>query len=274
MKKNQHEIIVMGGLGNQLFLMAQALRLQLLYPDDEITLNHGEYLLGLRSDRPYYLDDLFKNLRFRKLKRVEAIFNYLIIRLFLKITKKKLTITGDSCRIFGKEIYFGYFQHINAYFSDDQILSLLQREYAKSVANQPQDGVLAVHIRRGDYLLQRHSQHGLIRIDDLLEEVRVASTMKSYKHILVFSDSPELINMSEFEQFGLPVSLDGGGDVIAVFKRMMQCDGLIASNSSFSLWAGLLGQPDFFSIPEIWMPNMPSTSLGLSKVRRYRNQFQ
>ncbi len=273
MKKNQHEIIIMGGVGNQLFLMAQALRLQLLYPNDEIILNHGEYLLGLRSDRPYYLDDLFKNLRFKKLRRVDAIFSYLLIRLFLKIAKKKLTITGDSCNIFGRKIYFGYFQHIDAYFSDEQILSLLRSECAKAVTSKYQGDVLAVHVRRGDYLLPQHGQHGLIQINDLLEEVRVAFAVKSYKQILVFSDSPDLINMSSFEQFGVPVSLDGGGDVIAVFKRMMQCDGLIASNSSFSLWAGLLGQPDFFSIPEMWMPNMPSTLLGLSKVRRYRNQF-
>jgi len=273
MKKIQHEILVMGGLGNQLFLLAQAIRLKVLYPNDEVVLNHAEYFLGLRSDRPYYLDNLFRNLQFKKLHKVKAVFNYLLIRFFLKIAKRKLTIAGNSLKIFRREIHFGYFQHINTCFTDDEVLHLLRRSYAESISNASLNGVLAIHIRRGDYLHRQHNQHGLIRIDDLLEEVKAAFAFKAYGQILIFSDSPELIDISAFRQFGLPVSIDDGGDVICVFERMAQCDGLIASNSSFSLWAGLLGQPDFFSIPEMWMVNMSSYELGLPEVRRYKNKF-
>lgn len=273
MNKIQHEILMMGGLGNQLFLLAQAVRLKVLYPNDEVVLNHGEYLLGFRSDRPYYLDNLFKNFQFKKLYPFKAIFNYLLIRFFLKATKRRLTSTGNSLRIFHREIYYGYFQQINKCICDDNVLHLLRRKYAEGISNKFQNGILAIHIRRGDYLQKKHNQHGLIQIDDLLNEIKVAFVFKSYERVLIFSDSPELIDVSDFQQFGVPVYLDGGGDTVSVFERMVQCDGLIASNSSFSLWAGLLGQHDFFSIPEMWMINMTSYELGLPEVRRYKNKF-
>ena len=65
------------------------------------------------------------------------------------------------------------------------------------------------------------------------------------------------------------IIIDKGGNTFEVFKRMINHKGLIASNSSFSLWAGLLGDMDYFSIPYFWMHNIKSELLGLENINRF-----
>ena len=55
-----------------------------------------------------------------------------------------------------------------------------------------------------------------------------------------------------------------------VFKRMASHKGLIASNSTFSLWAGILGEIKNFSIPYYWMKNVKSSIIGLEDIPRYK----
>ena len=64
--------------------------------------------------------------------------------------------------------------------------------------------------------------------------------------------------------------IDKGGHPIEVFKRMANHKGLVASNSSFSLWAGILGNIKFFSIPYFWMKNVRSSLIGLDNIPRYK----
>ena len=46
--------------------------------------------------------------------------------------------------------------------------------------------------------------------------------------------------------------------------------GLIASNSSFSLWAGLLGNIKIFTLPDFWMRDVKSSIIGLDNIPRYK----
>ena len=39
---------------------------------------------------------------------------------------------------------------------------------------------------------------------------------------------------------------------------------------TFSLWAGILGDVEYFSIPYFWMKNQKSSLLGLKHINRYR----
>ena len=87
--------------------------------------------------------------------------------------------------------------------------------------------------------------------------------------VTIFSDSPNLINFKKFESLHKNILVDQGGDSIEVFKRMLNHKGLVASNSSFSLWAGLLGDIKNFSIPYFWMKSIKSELIGLNKINRY-----
>ena len=64
--------------------------------------------------------------------------------------------------------------------------------------------------------------------------------------------------------------MDHGGKTIEVFKRMANHKGLVASNSTFSLWAGNLGGIEYFSIPYYWMKNVNSSLIGLENIYRYQ----
>ena len=76
-----------------------------------------------------------------------------------------------------------------------------------------------------------------------------------------------------FKKLHKNIIFDEGGQTIEVFKRMANHKGLIASNSSFSLWAGLLGDIENFSIPSYWMKNISSSILGLKNIKRYNCSF-
>ena len=125
-------------------------------------------------------------------------------------------------------------------------------------------------IRRGDYLTKKHSIHGIINQKYFLEEARNQLSKDNYEGIKIFSDSPDLIEKSIFKEIHQNIIIDKGGEPIDVFIRMANHKGLIASNSSFSLWAGILGEIEHFSIPYYWMKNVKSSIIGLENIPRYK----
>ena len=110
---------------------------------------------------------------------------------------------------------------------------------------------MAIHIRRGDYIKFNHKSHGLIKEKYILKEAERLIKMSNFRGITIFTDSPELINFDSFKSLHSNVAIDRGGDTSMVFKRMLNHKGLIASNSTFSLWAGLIGEIKYFSILNI-----------------------
>ena len=75
---------------------------------------------------------------------------------------------------------------------------------------------------------------------------------------------------STFRELHKNISIDPGGSAIEVFKRMANHKGLVASNSTFSFWAGILGGINNFSIPYYWMKNVKSSLIGLEDIYRYK----
>ena len=125
-------------------------------------------------------------------------------------------------------------------------------------------------MRRGDYLNKKHSIHGIIEQNYLLDEAKRVLKKSNFEGITIFSDSPELVDKAMFKKIHHNVIFDRGGEPIEVLKRMANHKGIIASNSTFSLWAGILGDVEYFSIPYFWMKNQKSSLLGLKHINRYR----
>ena len=103
----------------------------------------------------------------------------------------------------------------------------------------------------------------------LIKESENQFQKHDFNGITIFSDSPELINLDCFKNLNKNITIDKGGDPVMVFKRMASHKGLIASNSTFSLWAGILGEIKNFSIPYYWMKNVKSSIIGLEEIDRY-----
>lgn len=271
-----YEIIIRGGLGNQLFCLLFAYKIFLKY-NTIVYLNLTNYKTQIRNDRPFLLQRLFAEIpgdvfKFSdsKLSYFLFFFTRLIDKLFIKNLSNRLPGDKQFCLKYwpNRKLYSGYFQKFCESDLDNQALNLLRKniyphlEYSGS-------NYLAIHIRRGDYLLKEHIIHGVIEERYLLKESQYFISKYNFEGITVFSDSPELIDLSNFDVLNTRIHIDEGGDPIKVFKRMASHKGLVASNSSFSLWAGLIGNIKYFSIPYYWMKGIKSSVIGFKKIRRY-----
>lgn len=268
------ELIAQGGLGNQLFIVMQACRL--IRGGDKVFINTSDFLLNKRYDRAFLVDSFLPEL-FSRVEVKKGFFpklRYFLMRVLKKILSQEVNekrLPGDSpfsVTLLGCNIQWSYFQHIDDSLMDQKALSDMRNAYAHNLSPSRRSR-LAIHIRRGDYLFAEHHIHGLISIEDLIAEARVALTTFTVSNITIFTDSPDLINIEDFLCLGVPVQLDEGGGAIEVMHRLSSFGGIIASNSSFSLWAGLLGDPIYFSIPQWWMPGVSSDRLQLPGIRRY-----
>ena len=270
------EIILTGGLGNQLFGVLEACRL-LLKNRRRIILNIAEFQPASETTRPLLVDILLPELSnyFIVDGGIFAKFRCLLSRISRKIFGARRVsgrIPGDEVAICSLipwiKTHRAYFQ----YFDDtplDMAAVILLISLMTNKIVQKENHTLAMHVRRGDYLIPQHSIHGTISVHDLIVEANIAIMKGSFDKVIIFSDSPEQIDLADFSTLGVPCVLDEGGDAIGVFLRMAECSGIIASNSTFSLWAALLGRPRYVALPEFWMTGTSSRSLGFPNMRRF-----
>lgn len=273
---NVHEVIIKGGLGNQIFCLFHAYKIS-LRSNERIFLNLTNYSFGDRKDRSFILDLLYPPLvdEFKISKNLLSKTLYFFTRFFEKFLLKsnKNYLPGDNPFFINywnkRYIHSGYFQKITESKLDKQCFALIKKKLNPYV-NKKKSNYLAIHIRRGDYLTEKHSMHGIIHEKYFLEEAKILLSKNNYDGIKIFSDSPDLIQKNIFKILHKNIVIDKGGEPIEVFKRMANNKGLIASNSSFSLWAGILGDIKNFSIPSYWMKNINSSILGLKNIKRYK----
>ena len=270
-----NEIVFRGGLGNQLFCLFYAYKV--LLKNNQVSLNLINYSLPIRSDREFVLGKLFPNITNNFI--IETSNKSYLLFLYSKIIET-FVIKSKADRMPGDKsfsisywpncyIHSGYFQKITNSDLDVSSLNILRNQMFPYL-DESKSKFLAIHIRRGDYLDKKHNMHGLIAENYLFEESQKQISKADFDGIKIFSDSPDLIDLSIFKTLHNNILIDEGGDPIDVFKRMSNHKGLIASNSSFSLWAGLLGNIKYFTMPYFWMKNVKSSILGLDNIPRYK----
>ena len=273
------EILVKGGLGNQLFCLLQAYRLKCSFEDSEVALNITGYSINKsRLDRSFLLNKLYPEIsdEFHLVSNKSSIFNFFLAKVFEKFFAKscKKRIYGDKVfklRLWFKSyLYSGYFQKIDNTQLDLKALKILKRKLFPFISALEKNNYLAIHLRRGDYLNKKHSIHGIIQEKYLLSEAKRLLKKCYFEGITIFTDSPELVDLLMYKKIHKNIILDSGGEPTEVLKRMANHKGIIASNSTFSLWAGILGNVEYFSIPYFWMKNQKSSLLGLKHINRYK----
>jgi hypothetical protein len=262
--KKIHELILLGGLGNQLFILFKAYKLSFLFPNDRIYLNYSPILHSSRKDRPLQVEEFILRDNIILVKGRSAKIRYLIIASIFKIANKLLLIKCIYINIKYYKISYSYYQKISEDNMSEHILQLLQPLFLTEKIN-----TLAVHVRRGDYLYKDHHMHGLVQMHAILNEVNYSLSKHNFDSLTIFTDSPDQVDLEQFSSFSIPVYLDPGGDSIEVFKRMCNANGIIGANSTFSFWAIILGNPIISSIPLQWNQNQTSHHLGFPNLRRY-----
>ena len=271
-----HEVIIRGGLGNQIFCLFYAYKIHLKYKT-KVAFNLTNYLISNKTNRFFILDSLYPPLQDEFNYKLNFIskFLYIFIRIVDKLFVKSNTsyLPGDKPFFLSywpnRYIHSGYFQKIDGSELDNKCFELI-KEKMKPYIIRKKINYLAIHIRRGDYLQEKHSIHGIIPEKYFLQEAKEKLSLNSYEGITIFSDSPNLIKFDIFKTLHNNVKLDKGGEPLEVFIRMANHKGLIASNSSFSLWAGILGDISYFSIPNYWMKGIKSSVLGFRNIQRYK----
>lgn len=272
---SKHEVIFRGGIGNQLFCLFYAYKISRIY-NVEVSLNLQNYYINEIKEREFLLQNLCPEF-INEFKINNGLFSYLrfIFSLFLEkflISNKTNRLPGDNPLIIrywpNRYTHSGYFQKINNTKYNNECLEKIKDKFSNYLSKDKLN-YLAIHIRRGDYLSKKHSIHGVVPEEYLVSESKKLLTTTNFDGITIFSDSPNLIDIKVFRSLHHNIIIDKGGNPVKVFKRMSSHKGLIASNSSFSLWAGILGEIKYFSIPSIWMKDVNSSVLGLKNIIRY-----
>jgi len=248
MPKSMFEIILNGGLGNQLFGWAlgfSASKLSGLDCRFNASLIEGrEFDLRYFGVKPYF------GAPFQKIQSWHEIMN----RLYSKINStsrypeyQEKSFNFDSKFLYPKKkvSYYGYFQSYKyfEFFSDEIKLALMpansqSRSLEYALSETKKENYYALHVRRGDYI-NASSFHGLTSKSYYLEAKNKILELDKEAKFLLFSDSPDMavleVPWAEYrpditENINSPETL----------LTMSKTKGIIGSNSSFSWWASFL----------------------------------
>lgn len=281
-QKQISEIIVRGGLGNQLFCVFYAYKQTLLGKTP--LFNLCEYNEDLPLSRQFNVGEIIgqSTCHIEINKEFHRLATYVtaksISRLVSAVRPNEADrLPGDRELIIkllpSRSVHIGYFQHIENNPVDKKALAILKSNAMRHLEIERQRGVLGIHLRRGDYLLKKHLMHGIISVSSVITQAIKMVGNGGITRIRIFTDSPELINMQLFASLGVAIEIDSSPTPMQLLKEMASCSSFIAANSSLSLWAGLISDFDNFVIPSFWCKGVSSSVLGLDWIKRYRSLF-
>lgn len=242
-----------GGFGNQLFAYACAYALA---KKNEADLYINTYMADNGMSRELGIDDL----TIEYVERISYKYkrNFFDRAIFNKIRRQKAI--GWKTRIFKENGNFVYHPEVfeqkgdvmlSGYWQSDKYFS----EYAedlrrlfrpKNLSEQAKktietihslDNTVAVHIRRGDYLLAATE----LRLEYFEDAMKIVEERLGKVNYCFFSDDIEWVkeNFGEKDNYYFMSGQEGMG-YIDEFFCMVECQHDITANSSFSWWAAYL----------------------------------
>jgi hypothetical protein len=254
-----------GGLGNQIF---QFLTSYFLAKKNNMSLRFDLTFYN-SSNRKFELNNFpeIKKIKFAKITKYKFYLKFLIFffnKLFslIKIKKDKNFFflrkkLENSPFIFNKKIFkykflkdtsiTGYYQSEN-YFKDKrkEVLNILKfpiphnkllNIYLKRIK---ESNSIAMHFRRGDYLLSKHKNyHGILPFDYYKKSLHFFNNKIKYPKFFIFSDDIKFIkknfslNKKNFFFINTKSSIND-------LHLMSKCKHHIIANSSFSWWGAWL----------------------------------
>ncbi len=259
------EVVLNGGLGNQLFGWAMGYAVS-TKNDYELKLNSSELV-----ERPYELGKLGILADSSTPK-----FKYPFSPDFISRLKRKVgTHLNLGSSVYAEKSFrydpavktlptgttlYGYFQSWK-YFEEysDEIKNKIKThfpespEYLKFKREIHSGEYIAVHVRRGDYI-GRENFHGLTTQEYYFRALQ-HEEIKSIAEIICFSDSIEVAKevLPNCSRYIGPETLD---DPVTLLRVMSEANGLIGSNSSLSWWSAYLMDGERTKIfPAKWFTN-------------------
>lgn len=227
-----------GGLGNQLFGWATGLCLS--------TRIGADLVLNTRNlkYRPYELDNFLISHHVSTTDRnthsrngiFKPSYNFIEASFAhddrIREINKSVTLRG----------YFQspkYFQDISQTIRSQVQLQSLSSNYFDLEAIVKRESTLAIHVRRGDYV-GLENYHGLTTQNYFHKGIEIAHKLAHFEKVMVFSDDIQAAR-TVIDAADYYISSEQLPSAAETMILMSKCSALIGSNSSFSWWAGYLG---------------------------------
>ena len=239
MSKSSVFIKLCGGLGNQLFQISNGYAYSLRHNKNFYVSRTWE---GIKPERPSYWDSIFKNLE-PYLKDLSEFKGTLYKEPLWMKYQEIPYIEGDV-------IMEGYFQS-EKYFEDyslelRNLLGISKQESLEKLFS------VAIHIRRGDYLL--HPEFHTILQKEYYDKAKkiIEEKLNYIPNYIYFSEDTEWVK--ETFKYDLKESdkIISGKNDIEEFQEMVNCNGFILANSTFSLWASWFSDSNIIIAPKEW----------------------
>lgn len=266
MRRKRPKIILMGGLGNQLFqyafgiLIRERNKIDVYFSD---SLVDGKSVLG-STPRTFSLDGLIEK---HSLVRTSKAY-LLISRFWSVIFRNHFLREGQSDLDFSNKVsnraslILGYFQNWAIVEEVWPILRnkmLASSRFSSVLTNDGQSKYLAVHIRLGDYrtLDSAALHHGVTDISYYLEAIERLSQITNFEEIRLISDEPELAFSSFMSYYKglIPVVDASKTDEVADLVTIANARGVVMSNSTFSWWGAWIAHKErnaLVVMPDPW----------------------
>ena len=258
MEKNK-VVVFQGGLGNQLF---QYSFLSKFREDgyntrflNDAQKSHNGFEIG-----KYFVVDMMKcstirNVQFRLLKKLYQ-------------HGFKHVISTDNRFDVNRVFQVGYWQERKYFPREDCIcFKRLKLDARNESVLSRIDGELAVaiHIRRGDYLLPPHNKRfaGICTKEYYEKAISIIEHKFDNPLYLFFSNDMKWVR----ENFNFPesqcifVDWNTGNKSIFDMYLMSRCKAIIMANSTFSYWGARLGKDNIVIYPQKWFQDIPAPDI-------------
>jgi hypothetical protein len=264
-RKNQTLYMVLqGGLGNQLFIYFAAKYIEKKY-------NRKVVFISYLPDRLSEVGIRSENIKYVMPKYCFASLNIILNKLsFFKITNKFIYFCENigyenlDNKIFRLKFLNGYFQTSYYIENCDILVSIINDIKSHFEANcvlnfnYIYNNAIALHIRRGDYLLEKNNYFGLLSYEYYFNSLNKICCLGNFDKLYLFSDSK--INYefkdrlkSDFKNLEIIDTNEQNIDDICTLALLSRFSSHIISNSTFSWWGAFLGYRNQIVLtPSIW----------------------
>ena len=144
-----------------------------------------------------------------------------------------------------------YFKHIEDQIRKDFTFKKQIRDECKEIIEEVFDNPIALHVRRGDFLIN-HANHHNLSMDYY---AKALSKFDKKRQVVVFTDDPKWAFEQELfadDRFIISNEVGPYHDLYL----MTQCDDFIIANSTFSWWGAWLANRGTVIAPKKWFgPN-------------------
>jgi hypothetical protein len=297
---NQVEVLLQGGLGNQLFQLIYALT---SYPSSQITLNAqilrprlnqlGELEIStlqlppnvsVKFGKRHFIKK-YTNVSFllrpliigqvkrSKLTRRKNYFGLFLTWIFLSIYFRKFPMLDFESKkqgTFNFAVIAGYFQSDITFNTGlmESVKKILIHENAESKTNiERNKNALGIHVRNGDY--KNNPSFGILDLIYYQNAIEIVRNEIEVDVVRIFTEekaySKTLCNFLADE---FPIEIITKHEVaseVRTIQKMSECDAFIMANSTFSWWGGLLisDQTKVF-YPSPWFKSNPGFEPSVS----------